>query len=175
MWRRGDKASQKRREEWRKTTIKPFCPDKVTAVSTAVIKNQFRGRQFSTDRGERVVRGWFKRIHLLCTLFLLVLHQLHVRPSSVGSWSWDLCILRSANEWGQERGLGAGAGWGNLQGRKPLPQSNSQIFLLERQLRKPVHSQFQAGFSKDKNQRHGPPLLVDSPREKNLMDWATLS
>ena len=40
---------------------------------------------FSVDRG-----GWFQDdssvLHLLCTLFLLLLHQLHLRSSGIPSW-----------------------------------------------------------------------------------------
>ena len=44
------------------------------------------GRQFSTDWG----RGWFwgdsRALHLLSILFLLLLHQLHLRSSGIRSW-----------------------------------------------------------------------------------------
>ena len=124
------------------------------------------------------VRGWFgddsSALHLLCTLFLLVLHQLHLTSWGVRSWRWGP-LHSEVSQWvrtGSQCRDSVRAG--NLQGRKPLPRSNGQIFLLQRQLRKRVHLQHQAGFSKDKNQSHGLPPLVVSPREKSLMDWATL-
>ena len=51
----------------RKTTIKPFCPGKVTAVSTAgpnlfSPRTSFMEDNASKDQRERVVQGWFKRI-----------------------------------------------------------------------------------------------------------------
>ena len=36
--------------------------------------------------GGRMVSGWFKPLHLLCTLFLLLLHQLCLRSSAFRSW-----------------------------------------------------------------------------------------
>ena len=52
--------------------------------------DRFRGRQFF--HGLRVGWGWFRddsnALHLLCTLFLLRLHQLHLRSS--GIWSRKL-------------------------------------------------------------------------------------
>ena len=38
---------------------------------------------FSIDRGGRLVWGWFKCLHSLCTLFLLLLHQLYFRSSAI--------------------------------------------------------------------------------------------
>ena len=50
------------------------------------IRDQFHGRQFLTDG----VGRWFgddaRALHLLCTLFLLLLYQLHLRSSGVRSW-----------------------------------------------------------------------------------------
>ena len=49
----------------------------------------FCGRQFFHRLG--LGWGWFQEddsssLHLLCTLFLLLLHQLHLRSSGVRSW-----------------------------------------------------------------------------------------
>ena len=45
---------------------------------------------FSIDEA----RGWFQgdssALHLLCTLFLLLLHQLHLRPSGIRSWRLEM-------------------------------------------------------------------------------------
>ena len=77
------------------------------------------------------VTGWCgsdsSTLHLLCTLFLLVLHQLHVRPLSFGSQRWDLCILRSASEWGKERRLGAGQGEENAGEKTTTPEQPSNL------------------------------------------------
>ena len=52
------------------------------------IRDQFCGRQLSTDGGRG--RGWFQddssALDLLCILFLLLLHQLHLRSSGIRSW-----------------------------------------------------------------------------------------
>ena len=73
------------------------------------------------------VTGWWggdsSTLHLLCTLFLLVLHQLHVGTLSFGSQRWDLCILRSASEWGKERRLGAGQGEETCRGENHYPRA----------------------------------------------------
>ena len=60
----------------------------INGPSTGPIRDQFCGRQLSTDGGRG--RGWFQddssALDLLCTLFLLLLHQLHLRSSSIRSW-----------------------------------------------------------------------------------------
>ena len=44
----------------------------------------------------RPIGGWFQgdssALHLLCTLFLLLLHQLLLRSSGIGSWRLGTCI-----------------------------------------------------------------------------------
>ena len=51
------------------------------------MKDHFRGRQFF--HGSKGWRGWFqddsRALHLPCSLFLLLLHQLHPRSSSIRS------------------------------------------------------------------------------------------
>ena len=59
----------------------------------AVIPNSFGTRDHF--HGRQLFHGgrwrWFKddssTLHLLCTLFLLLLHQLHLRSSGIRSWS----------------------------------------------------------------------------------------
>ena len=50
-------------------------------------RDWFCGRQFFPRLG---MEGWFaddsSELHLLCTLFLLLLHQLHIRSSGIRSW-----------------------------------------------------------------------------------------
>ena len=50
-------------------------------------RDHFHGRQFFQGPG---VGGWFwddsSALHLLCTLLLLLLHQLHLRSSGIRSW-----------------------------------------------------------------------------------------
>ena len=52
---------------------------------------------FSTDQGGDM-RGWFwddsNALHLLCTLFLLPLHQLHLRSSGIGSQRLGTPVLK---------------------------------------------------------------------------------
>ena len=53
-------------------------------------RDRFCGRQFFHGLGLGL-GGWFQEddastLHLLCTLFLLLLHQLHLRSSGVRSW-----------------------------------------------------------------------------------------
>ena len=49
-------------------------------------RDRFHGRQFINGPG---VGGWFlddsSSLHLLCTSFLLLLHQLHLRSSDIRS------------------------------------------------------------------------------------------
>ena len=40
---------------------------------------------FLRTRVGQMVSGWFKALHLLCTLFLLLLHQLYLRLSGITS------------------------------------------------------------------------------------------
>ena len=65
----------------------------------------FTEDKFSIDQG---LGGWFQdgssTIHLLCTLFLLLLHQLHLRSSGIRSWrlgtpalGYQECVRASQN------------------------------------------------------------------------------
>ena len=41
-----------------------------------------------------MVSGWFSALHLLCTLFLLLLHQLHLRSSGIRSQRLRTPVLK---------------------------------------------------------------------------------
>ena len=63
-------------------------------------RDQIYGRQvfYGPGVGWNGVRwGWFQdessTLHLLCTLFLLLLHQLHLRSSGTSSWSLGTSAL----------------------------------------------------------------------------------
>ena len=82
---------------WRRLSEARFVLQEVTwgfpGNSDAVVykllgtRNQFCGRQFFHKRGRGW--GWFwdvsSVLHLLCSLFLLVLYQLHLRSSGIRS------------------------------------------------------------------------------------------
>ena len=50
----------------------------------------FMEDNFSTDQGHRGVEGWFgdnsSALNVLCTLSLLLLHQLHLGSSGIRFW-----------------------------------------------------------------------------------------
>ena len=84
------------------TCLSLCCPTgQAESSKTVVLKlfgaiEWFRGRQFFhrpgwgwwfRDDGLGVM-GMIQSLHLLCTLFLLLLYQLHLRSS--GTWSWRL-------------------------------------------------------------------------------------
>ena len=63
-------------------------------------RDQIYGRQVFYGPGvvwDGVRWGWFQdessTLHLLCTLFLLLLHQLHLRSSGTSSWSLGTSAL----------------------------------------------------------------------------------
>ena len=69
-----------------------FCPLHLLAVCWLLIavvpklfgtRDQFRGRNFSTDWMGRWFQDDSNALHLLCSLFLLLLHQLHLRSSGI--------------------------------------------------------------------------------------------
>ena len=51
-------------------------------------EEQLHGNSSAVGQGE----GWFRNdsstLHVLCTLFLLLLYQLHLRSSDIKSWRW---------------------------------------------------------------------------------------
>ena len=52
--------------------------------------DRFCGRQFFHEPGVRVVfQDDSSTLHLLWTLFLLLLHQLHLRSSGISSWGLE--------------------------------------------------------------------------------------
>ena len=56
--------------------------------------NQFHGGQFfHRPGGGGVVWGWFKSITFICTLFLLLLHQLYHRSASIRFQSLGTPVL----------------------------------------------------------------------------------
>ena len=57
-------------------------------------RDQFCGRQFFHGQDRGMVWGWFKHIHSLCTLFLSLLHQLHLRSSGITFWRLGTTDLR---------------------------------------------------------------------------------
>ena len=46
----------------------------------------FMEDKFSMDWGGGLVLGWFNTLHLLCTIFLLLLHQFHLQTPGLRSW-----------------------------------------------------------------------------------------
>ena len=65
-------------------------------------RDWFHGRQFFVDQGE----GWFpddpRALHLLCTFFLLLLHQLHFRSSGIRYWRLGTSALQNGQRRPQE-------------------------------------------------------------------------
>ena len=72
-----------------------WTPVSTSVSSTAVpnifgIRDWFHGRQFFQDQrggGERCFRDDSNTLHLLCTLFLLLLHRLHLGAAGIRSLS----------------------------------------------------------------------------------------
>ena len=62
------------------------------------IRDWYRGRQFLHGLGQE---GWFQDdsdvLHLLCTLFLLLLYQLHHRSSGIRYWGLGIPALENRN------------------------------------------------------------------------------
>ena len=58
-------------------------------------RDRFHGRQFFHGPGWRqgALSGQFKHIHLLWTLFLLLLHKLHLRSSGIRSQRLESCAI----------------------------------------------------------------------------------
>ena len=65
----------------------------------------FMEESFSTDLGEGGRAEWFQddssTLHLLCTLFLLFLYQLHLRSSGIRSWRLGTPALEKKPKWSQ--------------------------------------------------------------------------
>ena len=66
-------------------------------------------------------RGWFRDdssvLHLLCTLFLLLFHQLHLRSSGIRSWGWGPLIY----------GISPGVTYSSSQGN-PMAGIRKELF-----------------------------------------------
>ena len=58
---------------------------------------------FSTDKQWGWAWGWFQddssTLHVLCTLYLLLLHQLHLRSSGIRSWRLRTLALENQTEY----------------------------------------------------------------------------
>ena len=63
--------------------------------------DRFHGRQFSHGQGGGLFQVDSSTLHLLCTLFLLLLYQLHLRSSGIRSLSLGTSGLTLKSEEGQ--------------------------------------------------------------------------
>ena len=58
------------------------------APSPSGAAEQLHGNSSAVGQGEGWVRNDSSTLHVLCTLFLLLLYQLHLRSSDIKSWRW---------------------------------------------------------------------------------------
>ena len=76
-----------------------FAVSSIAAVPNLLgTRDWYRGRQFLHGLGQE---GWFQDdsdvLHLLCTLFLLLLYQLHHRSSGIRYWGLEIPALENRN------------------------------------------------------------------------------
>ena len=80
--------------QWTMWTMK-LNPCNSAVPTFLVLDTDFMENNFSTDRGWE--GGWFgddsSALHLLYTLFLFLLHQLHLRSSDITSQRWETAAL----------------------------------------------------------------------------------
>ena len=66
-------------------SLLPPLPLKQQSLTFLAPETDFKENRFSMDWGGVMIWGWFKCITFIVTLFLLLLHQLHLRSSDLRS------------------------------------------------------------------------------------------
>ena len=109
-------GSRRVRQDWSNwactVTVKP-CDSRPAVLNLLATGDRIQGRQFfhGQGRGWGLVSEWSSTLHLLCTLFLLLLHPLRLRSAGIRSRSLDTAVLRLhsfklTSAWRQKLSLG---------------------------------------------------------------------